>query len=183
MVLCERERKIPVNLFQLLKISLSNPKKQAAARILPIGKIMQFVFAIILVLTLISYFNLLTGLSTTASDLDGLLEYVEKIQWLLYPFAFLALFVSTTAVHFVKISFFALIGMAILLIKKKKGEYRHLWRTAALAVTGPTFLSVILSYFGAGLFGSLLSAILTSFFLWAAVRFYPNLPQTSPKAH
>nr|WP_316046266.1 hypothetical protein [Planococcus glaciei] len=43
--------------------------------------------------------------------MDGLLEFVEDIKWLLYPFAFIFLFVSTTLYQFVKISLFALIGL------------------------------------------------------------------------
>lgn len=171
-----------VNLFQLFKASLMEPKKQAAVRILSIGRILRFVFIVILFMTIISFIELASGLGDTASTVEGLLEFVEEIEWLLYPFAFIFLFVSTTIYHFVKISFFAFLGLALLSLRKRRGEYRHLWRTAALAVTFPTFISYGLSFFDISLWISVLLGVLTLAYLCMAVSYYPKLPAGKNKS-
>ncbi len=170
-----------MNIFQLFKASLMEPKKQAAVRILSIGRILRFVFVVILLMTIISFVELASGLGDTASTVEGLLEFVEEIEWLLYPFAFIFLFVSTTIYHFVKISLFAFIGIAILTLRKRRGEYRHLWRTAALSVTIPTFISFGLSFLDVSLWVSVLLGLLTIAYLYMAVSYYPKLPDAKNK--
>ncbi|MDN7245773.1 DUF1189 family protein [Planococcus shenhongbingii] len=165
-----------MNLFQLFKASLMEPKKQAAVRIMTIGKILRYVFALILLMTLVSFIELATGLGDTAGNMEGLLDFVEEIQFLLYPFAFVFLFVSTTLYHFVKISLFAMIGVAFVRLKKRKGEYRHLWRTAALAVTVPTLLSFAFSFFGVSFWVTMALSLLTILYLHLATNYYPKQP-------
>ncbi|HSJ36588.1 MAG TPA: DUF1189 family protein [Planococcus sp. (in: firmicutes)] len=152
------------------------PKKQAAVRILPIGKIMRFVFLFILLLTIAAFIEFTIGLDSVSGDLEGLLVYIEEIEWLLYPLAFILLFVSTTLYHFIKISLFAWIGMAILKWMKRRGEYRQLWRTAALAVTFPTILSFALGFMVENLWLPLLVSMLTIIYLYLAVKYYPKMP-------
>jgi hypothetical protein len=165
-----------VGLFQLFKAALVEPKKQAAVRMLGIGKIMQYIFVLIGLITALSFIELALGFGDVTSEMEGLLQYVEEIRWLLYPFAFVSLFVSTTLYHFIKISFFAWIGMGMVRLMKRKGEYRHLWRTTALAVTLPTLLSLAVSYITSGLLLPMLAASITVLYLYLAIRFYPKLP-------
>lgn len=171
-----------MNLFQLMKASLMEPKKQAAVRIMGIGKIMQFVFMVIALMTIVSFAGLAAGLGETASGVEGLLQFVEEIEWLLYPFALIFLFVSTTLYHFVKISLFALAGLALVRLKNKKGEYRHLWRTTALAVTIPTLISFAASFFVSGLWVSAASSGLTLLYLHLATNYYPKMPPAKKPA-
>ena len=170
-----------MNLFQLFKASLMEPKKQAAVRIMTIGKILRYVFALILLMTAVSFIELAAGLGDTAVGIEGLLEFVEEIKWLLYPFAFVFLFVSTTLYHFVKIGLFALVGLAFVKLKKRKGEYRHLWRTAALAVTIPTLLSFVFSFFGVSIWATLAFSLLTIIYLHFATNHYPKQPPAKKK--
>lgn len=165
-----------VNLFQLLKASIMEPKKQAAVRILPIGKIMRFVFLFILVLTVAAFVEFLNGLNSVSGDLDGLLLYIEEIEWLLYPLAFIMLFVSTTLYHFIKISLFAWAGILILKGMKRRGEYRQMWRTSALAVTVPTILSFAAGFITEIQWLPLLIALLTIVYLYLAIKYYPKMP-------
>lgn len=165
-----------MNIYQLLKASLMEPKKQAAVRILTIGKIMRFVFLFILLLTIVAFIEFLSGLDSVSGELDGLLLYIEEIEWLLYPLAFISLFVSTTLYHFIKISLFAWIGMAILKMRNRRGEYRHLWRTAALSVTFPTILSYTADFFVENGWLPLLLTLLSVVYLYLAVRYYPKMP-------
>lgn len=165
-----------MNIFQLLKASLLEPKKQAAVRILPIGKIMRFVFLFILLLTIAAFIEFTIGLNEVSGDLEGLLVYIEEMEWLLYPLAFVLLFVSTTLYHFIKISLFAWIGIAMVKWLKRRGEYRQLWRTAALAVTFPTILSFATGFLVENQWLPLLLSLLTIAYLYKAVTYYPKMP-------
>ena len=115
----------------------------AAFRLIPIGKVMQYIFCYIFIMSIISFIYFINGISDQQESMEGLLEYFSQIQWLLYPFSFLFLFVLNTLFIFVRISIFAYIGSIILLIRKKKGEFRHIWRTALFASTIPMLLSII----------------------------------------
>ena len=157
------------------------PRKQAAVRIMGIGKILRYVFLLVLLMTLVSFVELAAGLGETGNDMEGLLEFVEDIKWLLYPFAFVFLFVSTTLYQFVKISLFALIGPAFIHLKKRKGEYRHLWRTTALAVTVPTLLSFAFSFFDVAIWVTWALGLLTLIYLHFATNYYPKQPPVKKK--
>ena len=109
-----------MNLFQLFKASLHSPKKIAAFRLIPIGKVMQYIFIFIFLLTIISFVQFINGISVQQSSMEGLLEYFEDIQWLLYPFAFVFLFVLNTLFSFIRISIFAYIGTFILYTNEAK---------------------------------------------------------------
>ena len=152
------------------------PKKQAAVRILSIGKLMRYVFLFILLLTLVAFTEFVIGLNSVSGDLEGLLTYIEEIEWLLYPLAFVLLFVSTTLYHFIKISLFAWIGMGILKILNRRGEYRHLWRTAALSVTFPTILSFAVGFLVKNEWLPLVISLSTLVYLYMAIKYYPKKP-------
>lgn len=170
-----------MNLFQLFKASLMEPKKQAAVRILTIGKIMRYVFAIVLLLTIVSFVELVLGFDDVTAGADDLMQYIEEIEWLLYPFAFVFLFVTTTVYHFVKISFFAFVALGLLNFKKRRGEYRHVWRTAALSVTVPTLISFAFSFFTANLWITAATSLLTIVYLYLAIGYYPKKPPMQKK--
>lgn len=170
-----------MNLFQLFKASLMEPKKQAAVRILTIGKIMRYVFVIVLLLTIVSFVELVLGFDDVTAGADDLMQYIEEIEWLLYPFAFVFLFVTTTVYHFVKISFFAFVALGLLNFKKRRGEYRHVWRTAALSVTVPTLISFAFSFFTANLWITAATSLLTIVYLYLAIGYYPKKPPMQKK--
>lgn len=132
-----------MNLYQIFKASLHSPKKIAAFRLIPIGKVMQYIFSYIFIMSLISFVFFTSGISDQQTNMEGLLEYFSKIQWLLYPFAFVFLFVFNTLIIFVQISILAYIGKGILYLRKRKGEYRHIWRTTLFASTVPMLLSIL----------------------------------------
>ena len=133
---------------QLFIDSLIHPKKLAAYRLLTIGKTIQYVFLLITVVAIYSFVQFLSGVSETSFNTQGLTEYVEDIQWLLYPFAFVSSILTSTIVIFIKISIYAFAGVILLKIMHRRGEYRHMWRTAALAITWSTLLTVLFSIGG-----------------------------------
>ena len=128
---------------QLLIDSLTNPKKLGAYRILSIGKVMQYAF---LMIALITAFSFGQFLSTGTDEIFGYTEieqYIESIQWLVYPIAIIFLFVMNTLIYFVKVSLFALAGQFLIKPMKRRGEYRQVWRTAVFACTWTTILTMI----------------------------------------
>jgi Protein of unknown function (DUF1189) len=163
---------------QLFIDSLIHPKKLAAYRLLSIGKIIQYVFLLIAVITIFSFIQFVTGVSENTLDIVGLTEYVEDIQWLLYPFAFLLLTLTSTFLIFIRISFYALVGIILLKLMKRRGEYRHMWRTAALAITWSTLLTILFSIVNvSGTFSTIIGIFITITILTIASTKYPKIPK------
>lgn len=163
-----------MSLFQIFRASLHSPKKIAAFRLIPIGKVMQYIFSYIFIMTIISFVLFTNGISTQQASMEGLLEYFAKIQWLLYPFAFVFLFVFNTLLIFIRVSIFAYIGSIILYIRKRKGEYRHLWRTTLFASTVPMILSIVFAILHwSSSYLQLAIYAITLVFLVLATKYYP----------
>lgn len=163
-----------MNLLQLFKASLHSPKKIAAFRLIPIGKVMQYIFIYILIITSISFVQFINGISIQQANMEGLLEYFQEIQWLLYPFSFIFLFVLNTLLIFVRISIFAYVGVIILSLLKRKGEYRHLWRSTLFASTIPMLISVVVAFFNTSTgYIQFFIYFVTFVYLFLACKYYP----------
>lgn len=161
---------------QLFIHSLFQPKKLASYRLLTIGKVIQYVFILVTIVTIISFVQFLTGVNETALQFEDLQQYVKDIQWLLYPFALLFLFLTSTTLLFLRISIYALVGTILLKIMKRRGEYRHMWRTSAFAITWSTLLSILFVYLPIpSLFGTSINVIITIILLIIAASKYPKL--------
>lgn len=161
---------------QLFIHSLFQPKKLASYRLLTIGKVIQYVFILVTIVTIISFVQFLTGVNETALQFEDLQQYVKDIQWLLYPFALLFLFLTSTTLLFLRISIYALVGTILLKIMKRRGEYRHMWRTSAFAITWSTLLSILFVYLPIpSLFGTSINVIITIILLIIATSKYPKL--------
>jgi hypothetical protein len=164
-----------LSLTQLFIASISNPKKIAAFRLLPIGKVLQYVFFFVGILSLLSFVHFITGFKNDSSSIEGLLDYVENMEWILYPFAFIVQFIMTTLLLFVRISVMAFVGMFILKLLKRRGEYRHVWRTTAFAYTTPTVLSIFFLYSGltdGSIF--MVTTLICVVYLALALKYYPQ---------
>lgn len=158
--------------------SLFHPKKLAAYRILPIGKIIQYVFLLITLLTVFSFINFVTGISDNEYNLEGLTSFVKDIQWLLYPFAFIFQYIMNTIILFVFISLLAYVGLFVIHISKRRGEYRHIWRTASLAITWSIILTIVCSYMSfSKIIEWFIVAILPIVYITIASLKYPKLPK------
>ena len=75
---------------------------------------------------------------------------------------------------FVRVSIFAYIGSIILLLMKRKGELRHIWRTTLFASTIPMILSIsfaILQF--ANNYIQLVIYALTFVYFVLATKYYP----------
>lgn len=163
---------------QLFIDSLLQPKKLAAYRLLSIGKVIQYVFILITIISIFSFIQFLMGVSESSFNFDGLAEYMQSIQWLLYPFSFILIVLITTILVFLRISIYAAIGLLFIKVGKRRGEYRHLWRTAAFAITWSTLLTIVFTFIPVK--DSVLTFIgilITLIFLLVASMNYPKLPK------
>ena len=77
------------------------------------------------------------------NSLSGITEYIEGVKWVLYPVTFIMLFVFTTMLIFAQIALYALAGLLILKVMKRRGEYRHIWRTTTFAMTWAILISML----------------------------------------
>ncbi len=132
---------------QLFIAAILEPKKLAAFRLLPIGKVIRYVFYFILFMTLLSISRYsLDDYSIFDASME-LQEYIETIGWLIYPVAFILQLIISTFYIFFRITFFATLGFYLLKVNKRRGEYRHIWRTSAFAITVPLIVSICLDLF------------------------------------
>ncbi|MFJ8236949.1 DUF1189 family protein [Ureibacillus sp. NPDC094379] len=160
---------------QLFIDSLIHPKKLAAYRLLTIGKILQYIFLLVSMVTIFSFSQFVLGVSQEQSNFKGLTEYVKNIQWLLYPFALILQFLVSTFVLFIQISIYALASLVILKIMNRRGEYRHIWRTSALAITWATLLTILFSFIPISqILASLIGIAITLTLLTLAISKYPK---------
>lgn len=169
-----------MNHSQLFIDSLIHPKKLAAYRLLPIGKVIQYTFLLITIVTVFSFGRFTAGMSVNTFDMtsiNGLTEYIEGIKWLLYPVTFIMLFVFTTMLIFGQIALYALAGLFILKVMKRRGEYRHIWRTTTFAMTWAILISMISDYLPINsTIISVFSLLLTVTLLTIAFTKYPKQP-------
>ena len=101
---------------------------------------------------------------------------MANIQWLLYPFAFIFLFVMTSLLIFAQISLYALVGLFIIKGMQRRGEYRQIWRTTAFAITWATLLSILFEIFRLSSdWLTLIGVFITMGILMIALTKYPKL--------
>ena len=161
---------------QLFKASLYEPKKLAAFRLLPIGKVFQYVFVFVILSTAVSFIRFLLGYIELFGASDELIEYAEAIGVLLYPMAFVLQLVISTFYMFIRVSFFGLIGLGLLKVFNKKGEYRHMWRTAAISITIPILFSIALDIFGIpSNVNLIITGIVHIVYLVRSANYYPKV--------
>ncbi|WP_252502938.1 DUF1189 family protein [Sporosarcina sp. Marseille-Q4943] len=160
---------------QLFLAAFHEPKKLAAFRLLPIGRVIRYAFLFILLMTLISFTRFSVGDTDLFEASPELNEYSETIGGLIYPMAFIFQFVIATFYVFVRISIFAAIGIWIGKLMKRRVEYRFVWRTAAIAITVPLLLTIFLDFFQIWeTSGIIFSSVIHIGYLIMALKFYPK---------
>lgn len=169
-----------MSLFNIFIASLTSIKKMAAFRLMGMGKTMQYIFLFIFIFSFLGFYQFVFSIGEPNGPLDGLVERFNEISWLLYPFAFLLLFIIQTLATFMKISIIAAIALLVAPLMKRKAEYRFLWRTTLFANTW-AFIILFISYF---LFNDAdlirySTYLLTTLFVILALRYYPKLRKVS----
>ncbi len=164
-----------MSIAQFVFSSITNPKKLAAFRFITIGKVIQYVFLFVTILSLISFLGFIGVLKDDASSTPGILEFIHQIEWLLYPFAFIIQFIMSTLMLFTRISLMAMVGFLLLKLLNRRGDYRHVWRTTAFAYTTPTILSIAFIYIGMTEgWNFIISSIICFIYLGLALKYYPK---------
>ncbi|MDN4609044.1 DUF1189 family protein [Sporosarcina highlanderae] len=163
---------------QMFLAAFHEPKKLAAFRLLSIGRVIRFAFFFILLMTLISILRFMFGDVDLFEASPELVDYSKTIGGLIYPMAFVFQFVIATFYVFVRISIFAGIGMFIGTLRKKRVEYRFLWRTTAIAATVPLLVTIGLDFFPTAETISLtLTSLIHICYIAAALKYYPKAPK------
>ncbi|WP_432358590.1 DUF1189 family protein [Sporosarcina sp. UB5] len=164
-----------MKLHQLFSASVRDPKKLAAFRLLPIGRVIRYAFLFILIMTLISFTRFLIGDTDLFETSLEITEYGEAIGALIYPMAFIFQFIIATFYVFVRISIFATIGIWIGKLMRRRVEYRFIWRTTAIAITIPLLLTIFLDFFQVlETSGIILSSLIHIGYLIIALKYYPK---------
>lgn len=163
---------------QLFFASLYEPKKLAAFRLLPIGKVIQYIFILIFFYTAVSFLHFFIGDSSIFDATPELVEIGETIGPLLYPIAFILQLVIITFYIFIRISLFALIGVGLLKLMKRRGEFRFMWRTASIAATLPILLTMTIDFLPAlQSAGMWMSSAVHFIYVALAASYYPKQPR------
>lgn len=129
--------------FQLFIHSLIYPKKLAAFRILPIGKVIQYTFLLVALMTAFSFGQFVKSGISSIQLYEEIQNYTEDLEWLIYIISIVFSFIMNTLLLYAKISAYAYVGLLIGKSMNRKLEYRHIWRTAAFAITWEVFLSIL----------------------------------------
>ena len=161
---------------QLVKASIYEPKKLAAFRLLKIGKVFQYVFLFVTLFTVISFVRYIAGDAVLFEASPELLEQGKLIGGLIYPIAFVLQLVISTLYIFLRISVFAYIGLVLLRLMKRRGEYRFMWNTAAIAVTVPILATIVLDFFPVmSDYSMIITSLIHVTYVAAAAKYYPKL--------
>ncbi len=162
--------------YQLVKASIFEPKKLAAFRLLNIGKVFQYVFLFVLLFTVISFVRYVTGDAVLFEASPELLEQGKLIGGLIYPIAFILQLAISTFYIFLRISVFAYVGVVLLRLMKRRGEYRFMWNTAAIAITVPILVTIVLDFFPATTdYSMIITSLIHVSYIAAAAKYYPKL--------
>lgn len=165
---------------QIFLASLSSPRKLAAFRLLPIGKVFKYVFIFITLFTVISFSRFFTGDAVLFENSPELAAHSEKIGLLIYPIAFFLQLVIIVFYIFARVSLFAYIGTFLLSLFKKRGNYLQIWRTSAIAMTVPIIVTLIFDFLPSlSNYSLVISSIIHLLYIGMATRYYPKKP--SPK--
>jgi hypothetical protein len=161
------------------------PKKLAAYRLLPFGKVVKYIFVFVLLTAVLSFISFSLSSGAILEDTGIPAEELKGIGPLLYPAAFVLQFLISTFYFYIKASIAALAGMGIIKIRGRRGEYRHLWRTSAVALTVPTLLLLADDLLGGIIpYAAPLSWAAALVYIWLAAGYYPkNAPVKRAAAH
>lgn len=162
---------------QIFKASLYEFKKMAAFRLLPIGKVFMYTFFFVFLFTAISFSRFIFGDDVLFDASTDLQAHSESIGGLIYPIAFTLQLVISTFYIFIRVSLFAYIGLLIMKVMKMRGQFLHIWRTSAIAMTLPILLTIVLDFFpDYKTIGLVVSSIIHFVYILLAIRYYPKQP-------
>lgn len=162
--------------FQLFIHSLIHPKKLAAFRILPIGKVIQYTFLLVAISTVFSFGQFIQNGISSIQLYEEIRYYAENLVWLIYIISIVFSFIMNTLILYAKISIYGYVGLLIAKSMNRKLEYRHIWRTAAFAITWEVLLSIVFTALHLNnILANLLCIFITMGIIIMALTKYPLL--------
>jgi hypothetical protein len=162
--------------FQLFIHSLLYPTRLAACRVLTIGKVIQYTFLLITLMTIASFIQFLQDGFASITLYDEISSYMNGLEWLVYLLSIVLSFIINTLVLYAKISIYAYVGLIAGRFMQKRIEYRFVWRTAAFVITWNVLLQIIFIFIDLPNFIELLLPMLiTLTYLYLALTKYPKI--------
>ncbi|KGX85346.1 DUF1189 family protein [Pontibacillus marinus] len=162
-----------MNIGKQFIYSFYHLKRVSTFRIQKIGKpigYLFFVMAITMLFNIIQFLNSPQQVNVVGENQFPLALWIP----LLYLF--------TTALKFIGVSFLATVGLFIKEIMKKPLQYKHTWTLSAYAVTTPTLLFAILEAFSwQPPFAWLLYWVLAIGYLYLIIRYIPKPKKRNTK--
>ena len=126
--------------------------------------------------TVISFIRYIIGDAALFEASPELLEQGKLIGGLIYPIAFILQLVISTFYIFLRISVFAYVGVVLLRLMKRRGEYRFMWNTAAIAITVPILVTIVLDFFPViSDYSMMITSLIHVGYIAAAAKYYPKL--------
>ncbi|MFC7364832.1 MULTISPECIES: DUF1189 family protein [Bhargavaea] len=136
---------------------------------------MKYIFVFVFITAVLSFISFSISSGDILKETELPAEDLKGIGPLLYPAAFVLQFLISTFYFYIKASIAALAGMGIIRIRGRRGEYRHLWRTSAVALTVPTLLLLADDLLGGIIpFATALSWAAALVYIWLAAGYYPK---------
>ncbi|WP_046178789.1 DUF1189 family protein [Domibacillus tundrae] len=129
--------------------SLYSPKHIAAFRLQGIGKTIQYLFALALVMSLPAFiaasFYMTAGNESAKKTVEEVLPLLMMDQntFIFIPVALFFYYILLSFMLFLKASIFAGVGLVVVSRLKKRGDYRHLFRMAAYALSLSALLTTL----------------------------------------
>lgn len=113
-------------------------------------------------------------------DIISFIESSDSMMAIILSIFSILIYLFSSGLKFIEISFLAVIGILIKNIVKKKLEYRRLWRMTAYSVTLPTVFFTIMALFQTHVpFGSLINWFVSLTVLLLAIQEVQEPKQTS----
>ena len=174
-----------MSIFKQFIKSLHSSKHIAAFRMQGIGKTINYLFflALIMCIPLVVYMVLYVigdnesaraVIETKLPILTMENDLIAANSFILLPAVLIMYYLFVSFILFIKVSIFGGVGLWLAYILKRRAEYRHTFRMAAYAVTLPTLLILITELIGLTLpSGYLFDWIVTSTMLIRAIRYLP----------
>lgn len=162
---------------QLFFASFNSPKKMAAFRLLPIGKIFKYLFLFVALFTAISYGRFLFTDLDFFEATDDVIEHGENLGVLKYPLALLIQFTVSVFYIFIRVSLIAFVGLGLIKLMKRRGDYRQIWQSTAVAMTVPLLLTLIFDFIPLIKASSIyVTTAIHLLYLLTIVNYYPKQP-------
>ena len=116
---------------------------RAAFRILTVGKVIQYTFLLVAIMTAFSFGQFVQKGISSIQLYEEIQSYAEDLEWLIYIISVVFSFIMNTLLLYAKISAYAYVGLLIGKSMNRKLEYRHIWRTPAFSITWEVLLSIL----------------------------------------